>query len=152
MERFIPAIAVAMWHDHPTLVAAGRLALAFLLVLPLGWEREQRSRSAGLRTFPLLSVCVCGFLLLAQAAAGGVTRQADIFYGVLNGIGFVGSGALLKSPEHAGGMSTAVSLWVTGAIGAGVAYGCLAISAALSVMSLLALWIPSLVRRMKGTS
>ena len=94
-----------------------------LLALPLGWEREQRSRSAGLRTYPLLSVCVCGFLLLAQSTAGGPTEQADVFYGVLIGIGFVGSGAIVKSPERARGMSTAVSLWVTGAIGAGVAYG-----------------------------
>ena len=50
-------------------------------------------------------------------------EQADVFYGVLSGIGFVASGAVLKSPEGAGGMSTAVSLWVTGAIGAGVACG-----------------------------
>jgi putative Mg2+ transporter-C (MgtC) family protein len=139
-------------HDHPILGAAIRLALAFVLVLPLGWEREQRSRSAGLRTFPLLSLCVCGLLLLGQMAAGGASEQADVFYAVLNGIGFVGSGAILKSPERAGGMSTAVSLWVTGAIGAGAAYGAPLISAALSLMTVLALRGPSLVRRTQGTS
>ena len=123
-------------------------------MLPLGWEREQRSRSAGLRTYPLLSLCVCGFLLLAQRGAWGPTQQADVFYGVLSGIGFVGSGAVMKSPESggesAGGMSTAVSLWVTGAIGAGVAYGSLLISGALSLTSVLVLWAPSLVRRKQG--
>jgi putative Mg2+ transporter-C (MgtC) family protein len=137
-------------NDHPVLDAILQLGLAFLLVLPLGWERERRSRSAGLRTYPLLSMCVCGFLLLAQRAAGGPTEQADVFYGVLSGIGFVGSGAIMKSAEGAGGMSTAVSLWVTGAIGAGVAYGSPLISAALSLMSVLALWAPTLVRRRQG--
>ncbi len=137
-------------NDHPVLDAILRLGLAFLLALPLGWERERRSRSAGLRTYALLSVCVCGFLLLAQRAAGGPAEQADVFYGVLSGIGFVGSGAIMKSAEGAGGMSTAVSLWVTGAIGAGVAYGSPLISAALSLMSVLALWAPALVRPRQG--
>src|SRR4051812_44139861 len=123
-----------------------RLGLAFLLVLPLGWERERRSRSAGLRAYPLLSACVCGMLLLAQGAGLGAMEQADVFFGVLSGIGFVGTGAIMKSAEHARGMSTAVSLWATGAIGAGVAYGAPLISAALSLMSVLALWAPSLLQ------
>jgi len=138
--------------DQSILDGALRLALALVLVLPVGWEHEQRSRSAGLRTYPLVSACVCGFLLLAQKRAGGVGEQADVFYGVLSGIGFVGSGAVLKSPEGAGGMSTAVSLWVTGAIGAGVAYGTPLISAALSLMTFLALSAPAVVRRMRRTS
>lgn len=137
-------------NDGPVLEAILRLGLAFLLVLPLGWERERRSRSAGLRTYPLLSVCVCGFLLLAQRAAGGPKEQADVFYGVLSGVGFVGSGAIVKSAGGPGGMSTAVSLWVTGAIGAGVAYGNPLLSAALSLMSVLALWAPALVKRGRG--
>jgi putative Mg2+ transporter-C (MgtC) family protein len=136
-----------MLEDHPVLDDAVRLGLAFLLVLPLGWDRERRSRSAGLRTYPLLSVGVCGFLLLARTAARGAIEQADVLYGVLTGIGFVGSGAIMKSPESAQGMSTAVSLWLTGAIGAGVAYGRPLVSAALSLMCLLTLWTPSLVKR-----
>jgi putative Mg2+ transporter-C (MgtC) family protein len=141
-----------MLQGGPILDAALLLALAFVLALPMGWEREQRSRSAGLRTYPLLSACICGFLLIAQRAAGGTGEQADVFYGVLSGIGFVASGAVVKSPQHAGGMSTAVSLWVTGAIGAGVAYGNPLISAALALASVLALWAPSLVSRRQETS
>lgn len=139
-------------HDEPVLDAALRLALAFLLVLPIGWERENRSRSADLRTYPLLSVCVCGFLLLAQRGIGEPGEQADVFFGMLTGIGFVGSGAIVKSPEGAGGLSTAISLWVTGAVGAGVAYGTPLISAALSLMSVVGLWAPSLVKRRRASS
>jgi putative Mg2+ transporter-C (MgtC) family protein len=138
--------------DRSILGGALRLALALVLALPIGWQRERRSRSAGLRTYPLVSACVCGFLLLAQERAGGAGAQADVFYGVLSGIGFVGSGAVFKSPEGASGMSTAVSLWVTGAIGAGVAYGIPLISAALSLMTFLALSAPAVVQRMRRTS
>lgn len=129
-------------HPPSALDALLRLALAFLLALPLGWDRERRSRSAGLRTYPLLSGCVCGFLLLAQQLAGDATAQADVFYGLLMGIGFVGSGAIMRSPDHPRGMTTAVSLWVTGAIGAGVAFGGAAISAALALLGVAALRAP----------
>ena len=139
------------FDEHPVLVPVLRLGLAALLVLPLGWERDQRSRSAGLRTYALLSASVCGFLLLAQRT-GGPAEQADAFYGVLLGIGFVGSGAVVKSPGHAPGLSTAVSLWVSGAIGAGVAYGDAIVSAAISLMSLLALWAPAFARPRKAPS
>jgi putative Mg2+ transporter-C (MgtC) family protein len=141
-----------MLQNQSILDGALRLALALVLALPIGWESEQRSRSAGLRTHPLVSACVCGFLLVAQKRAGGAGEQADVFYGVLSGIGFVGSGAVLKSPESAAGMSTAVSLWVTGAIGAGVAFGIPLVSATLSLMTFLALSAPAVVRRMRRKS
>lgn len=126
-----------------------RLALALVLALPLGWERERRSRSAGLRTYPLVSACVCGFMLLARGRAGGPLEQADVFYGVLTGISFIGSGAVFKSSRRAFGIATAVSLWATGAIGAGVAYDIPAISAAVSLMSVLALSGPWVARRLR---
>ena len=137
---------------HSCLDSALRLALALALALPLGWERERRSRSAGLRTYPLVSACVCGFLLIEQQIAGGMGEQADVFYGVLSGIGFVASDAVLKSPDGAGAMSTAASLWVTGAIGAGVACDMTLISAALSLVSILTLSAPSLIRRVRRRS
>jgi putative Mg2+ transporter-C (MgtC) family protein len=138
--------------DHPVLDPVLRLALAVVLVLPLAWERERRSRSAGLRTFALLSMSVCGFLLLAEKMAGGAMAQADAFYGVLLGIGFVGSGAVVKSPDQPRGMATAVTRWVTGAIGAGIAYGATLVSAAVSLMCLVALRAPSLARLRKRPS
>jgi putative Mg2+ transporter-C (MgtC) family protein len=126
-------------HDRSAIDLVLRLTLAFLLALPIGWDRERRSRSAGLRTYPLLSTCACGFLLLGQELAAGATARADVFYGLLTGIGFVGSGAMMRSPDGARGMNTAVSLWVTGAIGAGVAFGAGHVSAALAVLSVVAL-------------
>jgi putative Mg2+ transporter-C (MgtC) family protein len=141
-----------MLPDHPVFDAALRLGLSFLLALPLGWEGERQSRFAGLRTYPLVSVCVCGLLLLGQTGADGPIGQADVFYGVLSGIGFVGAGAIMKSVDGAAGMSTAVSLWVAGAIGAGVAFGEPLLSTALAVLSALALSAPSLWKRKRGTS
>ena len=32
------------------------LLIAYLLAFPIGWNREQEERSAGLRTFPLVAI------------------------------------------------------------------------------------------------
>jgi len=150
--RLARAGAAVRLDDHPVLGPVLRLGLAFLLGLPVGWESEQRFHFFGLRTYALLSVSVCGFLLLAQTTAGGPVEQADAFYGVLLGMGFVGSGAVIQSPEKARGLSKAASLWVTGAIGAGTAYGNAPISAAVSLMTVVALCVPALTRPRKETS
>jgi putative Mg2+ transporter-C (MgtC) family protein len=135
-----------MLRDLPILDAALRLALALLLALPLGCTRERQSRSAGVRTYALLSAGSCGFLLVAQRSPGGTMDQANVFFGVLGGIAFVASGAIVKSREPAAGTSTAVNLWVAGAVGAGVAYGASFISAAVALLSALTLWAPSPVK------
>jgi putative Mg2+ transporter-C (MgtC) family protein len=81
----------------------------------------------------------------------GPAEQADAFYGVLLGMGFVGSGAIVRTPERARGLSTAVSLWVTGAIGAAVAYGNALVATAVSLITVVAFWAPALARRRKVT-
>ena len=141
-----------MLDDHPQLDVALRLGLAFLLGLPLSWDRDRHSHSAGLRSYPLLSVCVCGFLLLARSAGWEAREQADAVYGVLTGIGFVMSAAIMKSRSGAVDMTTAVSLWVTGSIGASVAYDHALVGAALSLACVLTLWGSSLTWRRRKRS
>ena len=43
----------------PHLIA---LAIAYILAFPIGWDREKSTRSAGLRTFPLVAMASCGFV------------------------------------------------------------------------------------------
>ena len=42
------------------------LAAAFALATPIGWDREKRARSAGLRTFPLVALASCGFVQASE--------------------------------------------------------------------------------------
>ena len=46
------------------------LAIAYALAFPIGWNREQEERSAGLRTFPLVAVATCGFIQAAESLTG----------------------------------------------------------------------------------
>lgn len=116
------------------------LTIAYVLALPIGWDRERGSRSAGLRTFPLVAMASCGFIIIAQQVAReSPEAQARIIEGVITGIGFIGGGAILKEGGSVRGTATAASIWNTGAIGAAVAYGFYEIAIVLSVMNFLTL-------------
>jgi uncharacterized membrane protein YhiD involved in acid resistance len=98
-----------------------KLAIAYVLTLPIGWDREKRDRSAGLRTFPLVAVASCGFVLAGSVILRNEPEaQARVIEGVITGIGFIGGGAILKGEQSVHGTATAASLWGTGAIGVAV--------------------------------
>lgn len=111
----------------------GSLAVAYALALPIGWDREREERSAGIRTFPLVAMAACGFVLVAIGVLGANSPgQARILEGLMTGVGFIGGGAILKHGTQALGTATAASLWSTGALGAAVGYGLYDIAAVLS--------------------
>ena len=98
---------------------AFRLAVAYVLAMPVGWSREKEAHSIGLRTFPLVAMASCGYVLLA--ASSDATAQSRIIQGLVAGIGFIGGGAILKSEGNVHGTATAASIWTTGVLGAAVA-------------------------------
>ena len=101
-----------------------KLILAAVIALPIAWHRERHSRIVGLRTFPLVAVGACAYLLIGLEAFGTDSEaNARLLQGLMTGIGFVGGGAILKHDDHVSGTASAASIWVTGAIGASVAYG-----------------------------
>lgn len=114
------------------------LSIAYLLALPIGWERETRGRSAGLRTFPLVAIATCGYVLIGMAIFA-VDAQARVVQGMITGMGFIGGGAILKGEASVHGIATAAALWSTGAIGLAVAYGRLEIAVSLALVTFVTL-------------
>jgi putative Mg2+ transporter-C (MgtC) family protein len=118
-----------------------RMLGAFLLALPIGWQRESNSRGVGLRTFPLVAVASCAYMFLAMDVADGdANAEARVLAGLMTGIGFIGGGAILKqaSSEEIHGTSTAAGIWATGALGAAAAYGRWDLAFIVSVVTLAA--------------
>lgn len=113
-----------------------KLLIAFVVTLPVAWDREIRSRSMGLRTFPLVAMSSCAFVLVAIDIIGfdDPNAQARIIQGLMTGIGFIGGGAILKDSGSVKGTATAASIWGTGVIGAAVAYGRYEIAIAVSLL------------------
>jgi putative Mg2+ transporter-C (MgtC) family protein len=120
------------------------LAAAYLLALPVGWNREKEERSAGLRTFPLVAVAACGFVQAAESLAReDPEAMARIVEGIITGMGFIGGGAILRLKDSVKGTATAASLWATGAMGTAVGLGSYDVAVVLSLITLLTLWVLS---------
>lgn len=114
------------------------LVIAYLVALPVGWERERHERSAGLRTFPLVCVASCA-LVAVVAKSGGIDAQSRVIQGLIGGIGFIGGGTILKTGLAVHGTATAATILVTAVIGIAVAQHFYDIAIALSLLSLLTL-------------
>ncbi|WP_338502840.1 MgtC/SapB family protein [Sphingomonas kaistensis] len=124
------------------------LLLAYVLALPIGWNREKEERSAGIRTFPLVAVAACGFLQASEGIIGdNPEATARVVEGLITGMGFIGGGAILKVKDSVKGTATAASLWVTGAIGLSVGLGAIDVAVMLTVLAFFTL---SLLSPLKG--
>ncbi|WP_426266641.1 MgtC/SapB family protein [Sphingomonas sp. LHG3443-2] len=116
------------------------LLLAYVLALPIGWNREKEERSAGIRTFPLVAVASCGFLQASEGIIGdNPEATARVVEGLITGMGFIGGGAILKVKDSVKGTATAASLWVTGAIGLSVGLGAIDVAVMLTVLAFVTL-------------
>ncbi len=117
------------------------LLAAFILALPLGWDRERSQRSFGLRTFPLVAVVTCGFMLVGISVIESTGGEARIIQGIIQGIGFIGGGAILTNKDKVRGTAAAATIWNTGAIGVAVAFDRFEIAIILSVLNFLTLLV-----------
>ncbi len=132
--------------DDPVLGALLRLAIAYALAMPIAWDREARARGVGLRTFPLVAIASCAFVIIGQVALEGSDAQDKILAGLMTGIGFIGGGAILKSGNNVMGTATAASIWNMGLIGIAVAFDRYEVAVLMSIINLLTL---RFVRRFK---
>lgn len=130
-----------------TVSHAVHLAVAYLLAVPIGWNREQSgTRSAGLRTFPLVSVGACAYVLVGIEVLHDQDALSRIIYGIVTGIGFIGGGAILKHGSSVSGTATAAGIWNTGAIGIAIGWGRLDIAVILTILNFLTLAVGRLVK------
>lgn len=104
-----------------------KLLLSITLGGIVGFEREFKSRPAGLRTHIL--VCIGAALVQITAInyfrSSGLTNMDPMRLGaqVISGIGFLGAGTILKEGANIKGLTTAASIWVVGCIGVAVGTG-----------------------------
>lgn len=117
------------FSDIPNVAEATRVMVRLLTAVMLGgllgYERETRGASAGLRTHMLVALGSSLFLVVPQMAGATVEDLSRVLQGVVAGIGFLGAGAIIKLSEDRKirGLTTAASIWLTAAIGAAAGMG-----------------------------
>lgn len=116
------------------------IAGAYVIALPVAWERERDTRILGLRTFPLVSVAACAYVLIATAVFGlAGDAQSRLLQGVITGIGFLGGGVILKAGTSIHGTATAASVWAVGAAGVAIGYGLWELAIVISLVNFVTL-------------
>ena len=107
------------------------IVVAFALGLAIGFERQWRQRTAGLRTNVLVAVGAAAFADLGMRLLGAEGATRIVAY-VVSGIGFLGAGVIVKDGTNIRGLNTAATLWCSGAVGAFAGSGLFAEAAALT--------------------
>ena len=128
--------SLARWHEAWNIF--GRIAIAYVLTAVIGWDREKAAQSAGIRTFPIVGMASCGYILVLGTQPD-VAAQSRVLQGLITGIGFIGGGAILKDGATVHGTATAASIWNAGIIGASVAMGRYEVAIMLALLNLFTL-------------
>jgi putative Mg2+ transporter-C (MgtC) family protein len=107
-----------------------RLTLAALLGAAIGIERDLRRRPAGIRTSLFVCLATALFTILSGEIAHrlGDTGSTRIASNIVQGIGFLGAGAILRSSGGTIGMTTAATIFVEAAIGMAAGGGLYAVA------------------------
>lgn len=102
--------------------------MAAFLGAIIGIEREIKNRAAGFRTHIIVSVGACLIMLIGIEGIGKISNNigrdtARMAAQVVSGIGFLGAGTILQTKDGVSGLTTAATLWLSGAIGLAVGIG-----------------------------
>lgn len=118
-----------------------RIALAGALGAIIGVERDLHGRPAGLRTNMLIAIGACLFGILSSEAYDDETGTQDptrIASIVVQGIGFLGAGVVLKDENRIIGLTTAATIWLGAAIGLAVGAGMELLGTAVALLNIIA--------------
>jgi putative Mg2+ transporter-C (MgtC) family protein len=103
-----------------------QLVVALVLGAVLGLERLLAGKEAGMRTFGLVSVGSCLFVIIGELVGRQYIGSPNIdplriASAIVTGIGFIGGGLIIFQHELKG-LTTATVLWVASGIGVAVGF------------------------------
>ena len=127
----------------PTMVMFAKLLLAMVLGGIVGTERAVVAKqSAGTRTFGLVSMGACLFILTANYVDGsylGVLNfdPMHVASAIITGIGFIGGGLIIFRNEALHGITTAAGLWIAAGLGIAVGFGLYSVALFVTLLALI---------------
>lgn len=95
-----------------------RLAAAALFGLVIGFERQWHQRAAGVQTTGLVATGAALFCIAPLALGESTGDPMRVVAAVVQGVGFIAGGVILKEGMNVRGLNTASTVWATAAVGA----------------------------------
>lgn len=135
------------FSDIPDVAQMTRITLRLLVAAALGgllgYERELKGKSAGVRTHMLVAVGAALFVLVPQQAGASLADISRVIQGLIAGVGFLGAGAIILGNQQVStsGLTTAAGIWVTAAIGVAAGIGREATAVLAAFIALLILFV-----------
>lgn len=107
-----------------------KLVLALICGGVIGFERDQKNKNVGMRTY--MTVCLSTTIIMIIAMycfedthSGDITRMAAA---TIQGMGFLGAGMIINKNDHLEGITSAAIMWGTAVIGLAIGYGLYVVS------------------------
>ncbi|MFI6417129.1 MgtC/SapB family protein [Streptomyces sp. NPDC050842] len=135
------------WYSTTLSTQLATLALAFVLCTIIGYERQRRQKSAGLRTHALVGMGSALFTIVSaygfdQALnADGRLDPSRIAAQIVSGIGFLGGGVIFVKRGSVSGLTTAASIWISAAVGMACGAGMPTVAIFATLLDLLAMTV-----------
>lgn len=115
------AVSTFLNLDQVTIEFIIDLAVGIALGFTIGAERELRGKDAGISTNTFV---ICGAMLFTfMSMTVDPASKSRIAAQVVSGIGFLGAGLILKEGVTVKNLTTAASIWFSGAIGMAIGFG-----------------------------
>jgi putative Mg2+ transporter-C (MgtC) family protein len=129
-----------------------RLTLAAALGAAIGVERDVHRRPAGVRTsaFVCFGSALFTILSLELAHRYGDSSSTRIASNLVQGIGFLGAGAILRESGGIVGLTTAATIFVEAAIGMAAGGGLYAVAGYATALALIVLVVLGIATRRTG--
>ena len=127
----------------PELDMVLRLLLAVAMGALIGFERQHARKPAGLRTHVLVCIGAALFTIASIYGFGEGSDPARVAAGVVVGVGFLGAGTIIRTPEGIlVGLTTASSIWAVAAIGLAAGAGLYILAPVATLIVLIMLRLP----------
>lgn len=129
-----------------SLIYIVRIILSGICGLMIGWERQKRIKSAGIKTHFIIAVASALMVIVSKygfldalTVSGTSVDVSRVAAGILAGVGLMGGGLVISGKQgFTSGITTAAGLWATIAIGMCFGAGMYIVGFATTLLLLLA--------------
>lgn len=118
-----------------------RLVLSMLLGCLVGSERLFAGKTAGMRTYALVSLGAAVYVIVSLLVTNKYMHVTNfdplrMASQVVVGVGFLGAGLIVFKDSKLNGLTTAAGLWLSAAVGVAVGYGLFEVAILASFLTL----------------
>jgi len=112
-----------------------RLVIAVFCGAIIGYERERKSKDAGIRTHVIVTVSAALMMIVSKYGFADLVSHGEYIVGtngvdpariaaqVISGVGFIGAGVIFHDKNNTKGITTASGIWAMAGIGISIGAG-----------------------------